>query len=193
MYSVDQSSVGLGLWRLLRCLALGSLRYPYLRQGNYLIRLALALGLVGVENAAPLRGGDADDEVELVLIGQLAPQALEVAVVLRRHGEARAVVDAVMVEEHAKNFVPVRAARGPGFALIPRCSNGHSQPDFADPVPPVGVRLPALRVAAPDCGLRAGSSQIYDRVRPDGSITHPSGLSNLGVWPLWHHFSTHGG
>ena len=41
----------------------------------------------------------------LCAIGQFAPQALEVAVVLRRHGEARAVVDAVVVEEHAKDFV----------------------------------------------------------------------------------------
>src|SRR3990170_4216619 len=67
--------------------------------------LAVSLGLARIHQAAPLRGRDADHEVELVLLGEFAPAFDDIAIVLRRHAEARAVVDPVVIEEHAEDLV----------------------------------------------------------------------------------------
>ena len=62
-------------------------------------------GLVGVENAAALRRGHADHEIDPLFGGQIAPQHLHVAIVPWRYAEARAVVDPVVIEEDAKDLV----------------------------------------------------------------------------------------
>jgi hypothetical protein len=64
-----------------------------------------------VLDAAAQRGGHADDEVDAVLFLQLAPAVDDVAVVLRRLGEPRRVVDAVVIEEDAHHLVPGRWRR----------------------------------------------------------------------------------
>src|SRR5690606_4883560 len=60
-----------------------------------------------VLDAATQRRGDADDQVDAVLLGQLRPPRDDVAVVLRRLGEPRRVVHPVVVEEHAADLVPL--------------------------------------------------------------------------------------
>jgi hypothetical protein len=51
--------------------------------------LAVALHLPLVDDAAALRGGDADHHVEVVLLGKLRPAVDDVTVVLRRRGQPR--------------------------------------------------------------------------------------------------------
>ncbi len=62
---------------------------------------------VVVADAAPQRRGDADDEVDAVFLGELGPAHDDVAVVLRRLGQPRRVVDAVVVEKDAMDLVPL--------------------------------------------------------------------------------------
>ena len=73
--------------------------------------LPVALGLALVQDAAALGGCDAHDEVELVLLRQVGPRLLQVAVVLRRHREPRTVVDPVVVKEDAENLVALLQRR----------------------------------------------------------------------------------
>src|SRR5574339_1063029 len=73
--------------------------------------LAVALRFALVHQPAALRRRDAHHEVELVLGGKLAPALDDVAVVLRRHGEPGAVVDAVVIEEHTVDLVALRERR----------------------------------------------------------------------------------
>ena len=78
---------------------------------NIVTVLAVPLGLVNIKNPAPLRRRDAHHEIEFVGLGEFAPHTLEVAVVLRRHGETCAVVDAVVIEEYPIDFVPLLQRR----------------------------------------------------------------------------------
>ena len=47
----------------------------------------------------------------LCFCGEFRPRLLQVAIVLRRHRESRAVVDAVVVEEDAEDLVPLLQRR----------------------------------------------------------------------------------
>ena len=52
-----------------------------------------------------------NDQVEVVLLGEFGPQLGEVAVVLRRHAETRAVVDAVVIEKHPRDVMALVQGR----------------------------------------------------------------------------------
>ena len=79
--------------------------------GDVVAVLALTFGLVFIQNAAPLRGGDAHHQVEVVLFGQLRPLLGDVAIILRRYRKTCRVVYAVVVEEHTENFMALGQRR----------------------------------------------------------------------------------
>jgi hypothetical protein len=70
-------------------------------------RDAEARGQHLVLDAAAQGGGHADHQVDAVLFLQRRPAVDDVAVVLRRLGQPRRVVDTVVIEEHALHLVPL--------------------------------------------------------------------------------------
>jgi hypothetical protein len=70
-------------------------------------RNAEARGQHLVLDAAAQCGGHAHHQVHAVLLLQRRPAVDDVAVVLRRLGQPRRVVDAVVIEEHALHLVPL--------------------------------------------------------------------------------------
>ncbi len=73
--------------------------------------LPCRLASLVLKDAAPLRRRDAHNEIDVVHERNFAPLLLQVAVVLWGHGQARAVVDAVVIEEHAKDLMPLGERR----------------------------------------------------------------------------------
>jgi hypothetical protein len=74
---------------------------------NVVAILSLALRFIFVKDAAPLCSSDADDQVQIVFLRQLGLLLGYIAVILRWNPEPCAVVDAVVVEEHTINLVPL--------------------------------------------------------------------------------------
>ncbi len=91
-----------GLWRVVNTQA----GYPELGRDVGRV-LAVALGFAVVDDAAALGRGNAEDEVEVILLCQRHPPVDHVAVVLRRRGEPGTVLHTVVIEEHAKDLVPL--------------------------------------------------------------------------------------
>jgi len=68
-------------------------------------------GKVALGDAATQAGGDADHQIDLVILGQLLPVLGHVAVVAGRLAQFGGVVDAVVIEEHPEDLVALVQGR----------------------------------------------------------------------------------
>lgn len=76
--------------------------------GQVIIGFALPPGFIGTQQSAPLRGGNAHYQIDLVLLRQFSPLRGKLKFVIGRRGVFERMVNAVVVKKHPKHFMPLR-------------------------------------------------------------------------------------
>ena len=74
---------------------------------NIVSIFTLTLGFIFIKQTATLGSCDADDQVKFMFFLKFSPLLGDISIILRRYAQTRRVIDAIVVEENAKNLMPL--------------------------------------------------------------------------------------